>query len=64
MIAVASGTLPHVGRRLNARYVFKGDIDHTNKYDDAANNVFGPVARKAKPSDKDVDCPRFVSLCH
>jgi hypothetical protein len=60
----ASTSLPHVGWRLNAGYIFERYVADTHEYDDAANDVFGPVAREAESSDKDVDCPIFVSLCH
>jgi hypothetical protein len=60
----ASALLPHVGWRLNAGHIFERHVADTDKYDDAAYDVFGPVTREAKSSDKYVDCPMFVSLCH
>jgi hypothetical protein len=60
----ASVLLPHIGWRLNAGHIFERHVADTDKYDDAAYDVFGPVTREAKSSDKYVDCPMFVSLCH
>jgi hypothetical protein len=56
--------LPHVGWRLNAGHIFERNVADTHQYDNTANDVFGPVAREAESSDKDVDYPKFVSLCH